>query len=105
MHVGLIHAGPPQPGLLDDVLGISGRAEHFVGDGEEQPAVGDEGIVGHAVEATASGLRSQAAEIPCDSIPKAVFERAMRLATAIYDVSSTRAAGPSGPAAWPPARR
>ena len=30
------------------VLGVGGGAEHLVGDGEEQAAVGDEGVVGHA---------------------------------------------------------
>ena len=37
---------PPQPGLLDDVLGVGGGAEHLVGDREEQAAVGDERVVG-----------------------------------------------------------
>ena len=67
--------GPPQPGLLADVLGVGRRAEHLVGDGEEQAAVGDERVVGHAVEATASGLRSHAAANSCDSMPNAVLER------------------------------
>ncbi len=48
--LGEVHAGPLQPGLLDDVLGVGGRAEQLVGDGEEQGAVGDERLrrgIGH----------------------------------------------------------
>ena len=33
---------PPQPGLLQDVLGVGRGIEHLVGDGEEQAAVLDE---------------------------------------------------------------
>src|SRR6202042_1489136 len=94
-HLRLVHSGPPQPGLLDDVFGVRCRAEHFIGDGKEQPAVGVERVVLHAVEAVASGVRSQAAEKPCDSMPIATLDRAMRLAAATNMVSSTRAAGPS----------
>ena len=43
---GEIDARPPQPGLLQDVLGVGGRAEHLVGDGEQQVAVGDERLGG-----------------------------------------------------------
>src|SRR5580658_878049 len=95
MNLRLVHASPPQPGLLYDILGVGRRAEHLVGNGEQQAAVGDERIVGHAVEGTASGLRSQAAENSCDSMPIAVLERVMKFASAINEVSSTSAAGPS----------
>ena len=61
-HLGAVDVSPLQPGLLDHVLGIGGGAEHLVGDGEEQAAVGDERVVGHVVADTASGFRSQAAE-------------------------------------------
>jgi hypothetical protein len=48
-----VDAGPAQPGLLQDVFGVSGRAEHLVGDGEQQVPVGDERLGGgvHAVVA------------------------------------------------------
>ena len=42
--------GPPQPGLLHHILGVGGRAEHLVGDGEEQAAVSDERVGRHAAE-------------------------------------------------------
>ena len=45
-HGAEIDARPPQPGLLQDVLGVGGRAEHLVGDGEQQVAVGDERLGG-----------------------------------------------------------
>jgi hypothetical protein len=35
-------SGGPQPGLLQDVFSVGGRAEHLVGDGEQQVAVGGE---------------------------------------------------------------
>ncbi len=35
-HLGAVHADPPQPRLLQHVLGVGGRAEHLVGDGEQQ---------------------------------------------------------------------
>ena len=41
-----IDARPPQPGLLEHVLRVGRRAEHLVGDGEEQVAVGDERLGG-----------------------------------------------------------
>jgi hypothetical protein len=44
----------------------------------------------------ASGLRSHVAENSCDSIPMATLERAMKLASAINEVGSSRPAGPSG---------
>src|SRR5215211_407409 len=94
-HLGALDVGPPQPGLLDHVLGVGGRAEHLVGDGEEQAAVGDERVVGHVVDATASGLRSQAAEWPWDSMPNAVLVRVYRFASAMNAVSSTSAGAPS----------
>jgi hypothetical protein len=58
MNLGLVDVGPPQPGFLHHVLGVGGRAEQLVGDGEEQAAVGDERVVGHAVEATACDTRA-----------------------------------------------
>jgi len=50
----------PQPGVLHDVLGVGGRAEHLVGDGEEEPAVGDERVLGHGHvhDPTAVGWRA-----------------------------------------------
>jgi hypothetical protein len=42
----VIDADPPQPGLLHDVFGVGGHAEHLVGDGEQQVAVGDERLGG-----------------------------------------------------------
>ncbi len=56
VHLGPVHIGPAQPGLLDDVLSIGRRAEHLVGDREEQASVRDERVVGHGVAAWASGL-------------------------------------------------
>ena len=41
-----IDVRPAQPGLLQDVLRVGGRAEHLVGDGEQQVAVGDERLGG-----------------------------------------------------------
>lgn len=43
-----IDTGPPQPGLLEDVLRVGGGAQHLVGDGEEQVAVRDERLGGRA---------------------------------------------------------
>jgi hypothetical protein len=57
--------------------------------------VRDERVVSDAPEATASGLRAQAAENPCDSMPNAVLARAVRFASPMTVVSSTRAAGRS----------
>ncbi len=51
-----IDARPPQPGLLQDVLRVGGRAEHLVGDGEQQVAVGDERL-GSAVHVVATSGR------------------------------------------------
>jgi len=93
--LGAVDAGPPQPGLLDDVLGVGGGAEHLVGDGEEQVAVGDERVVGHAAAGRGSGFRSQAAEKPWDVTPSAMLERAYMFASATYAVSSTSAGAPS----------
>lgn len=63
--------------------------------------MGDERVLGHAVDATpdlsgrlASGI-SHAAEKPCDSIPCAVLALVAMLAKAMNVVSSTIAAGPS----------
>ncbi len=44
-HLLVVDVGPSQPRLLDDVFGVSGGAEHLVGDGEEQAAMGDERIL------------------------------------------------------------
>ena len=67
-HLRAVGAGPPQPGLLHHVLRVGRRPEHLVGDREQQAAVGDERVLGHAVDATpdfcgllASGI-SQASE-------------------------------------------
>src|SRR5262249_5037149 len=46
MHDVEVDARPPQPGLLQDVLRVGGRAEYLVGDGEEQVAVGEERLGG-----------------------------------------------------------
>ena len=43
-HLRQVDLDPPQPGLLEDVLGVGRRSEHLVGDGEEQVAVGDESL-------------------------------------------------------------
>src|SRR5690606_9337046 len=94
-HRWLIHLRPPQPGLLHHVLGVRGRAEHLVRDGEQQAAVGQERVVAHTVDATASGVRSQAAAKPCDPMPKAILVRAIMFASAMYAVSSTSAGAPS----------
>ncbi len=92
-------ARPPQPGLLHDVLGVGCGAEHLVGDGEEQAAVGDERVVGHACDATplgcARGARPHAAENPWASMPRATFVRANWFASATHAVSSTSAGAPS----------
>src|SRR5258708_23436627 len=63
--------------------------------------MGDERVLGHAVDATpdlsgrlASGI-SQASEKPCDVIPSAVLLLVDMLAKAMHTVSSTIAAGPS----------
>ena len=45
-HHAEIDARPPQPGLLEDVLRVGGRAEHLVGDREQQVAVGNERLRG-----------------------------------------------------------
>jgi hypothetical protein len=41
-HLPHVDLHPPQPGFLQDVLGVDSRSEHLVGDGEQQVAVGDE---------------------------------------------------------------
>src|SRR5262249_46364132 len=89
------------PRLLDDVLGVGRRAEHLVGDGEEQAAVGDErvGAGAHDADGTpvrsASGASPQAAAKPSDSMPRATLPRGVRLAKPPTWVSSTTAASPS----------
>src|SRR5690606_23918396 len=100
----LAERGPPQPGLLHDVLGVGDRAEHLVGDGEQQAAVGDEGLLAHPVDATprsASGGIPQAAAKPSDSMPRATLPRVLRLAKAMTEVSSTNAADPRAPCSRP----
>src|SRR5215212_9641198 len=99
-HFGALDVRPPQPGLLDHVLGVGGRAEHLVGDGEQQAAVGYERVVGHVGECRtllglAKGFRSQATENSCDSMPKAVLVRVYRFASPMNAVSSTSADAPS----------
>src|SRR5207244_2582796 len=106
VRAGVAHLGPgvgadgvpPQPGLLDHVLGVGGRAEQLVGDGEEQPPVSDERVLGGAHDLTAGwarGRRPQAAANPSDSMPRATLPRVVALAKATTAVSSTRAASPS----------
>ena len=73
----MVDVGPPQPRLLDDVLGVGGGAEHLVGDGEQQAAVARERVLAHAdvaypAEGCASGS-AHALENPWDSIPSAVL--------------------------------
>ena len=41
-----VDAGPAQPGLLQDVLRVDGRAEHLVGDRGQQVAVGEKRLGG-----------------------------------------------------------
>ncbi len=67
-HLRVVDVGPPEPGLLQYVLGVGRRAEHLVGDREQEAAMDDERVLGHAVDATprfcgraASGI-SQASE-------------------------------------------
>ena len=51
-HLRAVDAGPPQPGLLHHVLRIGRRAEHLVGDREQQAAMGGERVrAGHAAGA------------------------------------------------------
>jgi hypothetical protein len=45
-HPAEIHPRPAQPGLLQDVLRVGGGAEHLVGNGEQQVAVGEERLGG-----------------------------------------------------------
>src|SRR5215203_4329446 len=94
-HLSAVDVGPPQPGLLDHVLGVGSRAEHLVGDGEQQAAVGDERVVGHVVEGTASGFRSHASAKPSDSMPSATLPLVVKLANEMTAVSSTSAGSPS----------
>src|SRR5918995_6119380 len=47
-HVRMVDVRPPQPRLLDDVLGVGRGAEHLVGDGEQQAAVARERVFVHA---------------------------------------------------------
>src|SRR5215475_5077790 len=50
--LGLIDVGPAEPGLLQDVLSVCRRPEHLIGDCEEQAAMGDERVLGHAADTT-----------------------------------------------------
>src|SRR5690606_6369888 len=89
---------PAQPRLLHDVLGVGRRAQHLVGDGEQQAAVPCERVLGHAtpaypLERSARG-RSQTAEKPWEAMPIAMCLLALRFAQPIAAVSSTRAPGP-----------
>src|SRR3954470_3726069 len=94
--VGAIGLLPPQPRLLHDVVGVRGRAEHLVGDGEQQAALGDEGVGGHveATLGTASGGRSHDAENSAERMPSATLPRADMFIAPILAVSSSSAAGP-----------
>src|SRR5690606_1901187 len=99
-HLGVIDICPPQPRLLDHVLGVRGRTEHLVGDGEQQAAVCDERVVAHAtsstfVEGDAIGGTPQASDKPCSRIPKAVLLRAMKFESPTNAVSSTNPDSPS----------
>jgi hypothetical protein len=53
-HLAEVDARPPQPGLLQDVFGVGRRAEHLVGDGEQQVAVGNERLGGGVWAAVAA---------------------------------------------------
>src|SRR5215216_2556784 len=85
-----------------EILGVCSRAEHLVGDGEQQAAVGDERVVSHEADATpgravgaASGFRSHASAKPSDSMPSATLPLVVKLANEMTAVSSTSAAAPS----------
>ena len=83
VHLGLVDARPPQPRLLHDVLGVGRRAEHLVGDGEQQAAVAVERLLAHCfahadADDRAVGRASgsaHAAEYSCDSMPIATLPR------------------------------
>ena len=62
-HLGVVDVGPPQPCLLDDVLGVGGRPEHLVGDGEQQAAVGANAVAHAEVAYLADGWPGQLARI------------------------------------------
>src|SRR4029453_10125158 len=100
-HLGLTVSAdrvPPRPRLLHCVLGIGRRAEQLVGDGEEQAAVRNERVVGHASErgaGVARGLRSHDCAYSSDSIPSATLPREFMLAMVMNAVRSTKAASPS----------
>lgn len=84
----VVDVGPLQPALLDDVLRVGRRAEHLVGDGEEQTATSFE-LLGAArsahdceatppadVDGSASGRSPHASANPCDpNGPIAMFIR------------------------------
>src|SRR5262249_16655413 len=98
-HGGVVDLGPAQPRLLDDVLGVGGRAEHLVGDGEQQAAVASERVVAHAevadpAEGCASGT-VHAFENHWASLPSAVLRLVVEFANPTTAVSSTRAGAPS----------
>jgi hypothetical protein len=81
--LGLVDAGPPEPGPLHDVLGVGRGAEHLVGNGEERAAVGDERVSAHGVETTglvgvASGCSPHAAAYSSEWMPRATLARAAR---------------------------
>ena len=61
-HLRLVDVGPPQPGLLQHVLRVGRRPEHLVGDREQQAAMGDERVLGHAVDATPESQGARPAE-------------------------------------------
>lgn len=50
-----VHAGPPQPSVVEHVFGVGSRAEHLVRDGEQQVPVGDERRRRHTKDATMAG--------------------------------------------------
>src|SRR5690606_5147051 len=99
--LGVVDAGPAQPRLLHDVVGVGRRAEHLVGHREEEAAVGREGVVVvvHAEEANLAdaGARGKAhsAENSSDSMPRAMLLRVERLAKATMAVSSMSVSAPS----------
>jgi dihydrofolate reductase len=94
--------------VFPQILGETGREWIFSDlpdidlqllDGEEQVAVGDERVVGHACDATplgcARGARPHAAENSWASMPRATFVRANWFASAAHAGSSTSAGAPS----------
>src|SRR5690606_2666490 len=57
VHRRLVDRRPPQPRLLDDVLGVRRGPEHLVGDREEQPPVPVEGVGAHVPSLPGTGSR------------------------------------------------